>query len=137
VGGAIVSGGRLYRGAAGFAGEIGHIRAHEHGAVCGCGNRGCLGPTLSESLLEPGAVRDASYQLGRALANLSNVLNPAAIVLGNVPAGARDVVVAAIHEAIDDYALRPIANTLSVRLAELDQRAGLLGALALAPVGYG
>ncbi|MET0801726.1 MAG: ROK family protein, partial [Actinomycetota bacterium] len=41
IGGGIVLGGRLYRGAAGFAGEIGHIVLQPDGPLCGCGNRGC------------------------------------------------------------------------------------------------
>jgi glucokinase len=41
IGGGIVSGGRLFRGAYGFAGEIGHIIVEPGGPLCGCGNRGC------------------------------------------------------------------------------------------------
>lgn len=41
IGGGIVSGGKLYRGAHGFAGEIGHIIVEPGGPVCGCGNFGC------------------------------------------------------------------------------------------------
>jgi len=41
IGGAIVSGGRLFRGAHGFAGEIGHIIVEPGGPMCGCGNQGC------------------------------------------------------------------------------------------------
>ncbi len=41
IGGGIVSGGRLFRGAHGFAAEIGHIVMDPDGPLCGCGNRGC------------------------------------------------------------------------------------------------
>ena len=41
IGGGIVAGGRLVRGAHGLAGEIGHIIVEPDGPVCGCGNRGC------------------------------------------------------------------------------------------------
>ncbi len=41
IGGGIVSGGKLLRGAHGFAAEIGHIIVEPGGPVCGCGNRGC------------------------------------------------------------------------------------------------
>lgn len=41
IGGGIVSGGRLFHGAHGFAGEIGHIVMDPDGPFCGCGNRGC------------------------------------------------------------------------------------------------
>ena len=38
----LVLGGRLWRGAAGVAGEIGHLPIDPAGDVCGCGQRGCL-----------------------------------------------------------------------------------------------
>lgn len=41
IGGGIVSDGRLFRGAHGFAAEIGHIIVEPGGPECGCGNRGC------------------------------------------------------------------------------------------------
>ena len=41
IGGGLVVGGRLARGAHGAAGEIGHIVVEPGGEVCGCGNRGC------------------------------------------------------------------------------------------------
>jgi len=41
IGGGIVLGGRLYRGAAGIAAEPGHVRVVPDGRRCGCGNRGC------------------------------------------------------------------------------------------------
>jgi glucokinase len=41
IGGGIVLDGHLYRGANGFAGEIGHVVVEPSGPRCGCGNRGC------------------------------------------------------------------------------------------------
>jgi glucokinase len=41
VGGAVISGGRLIRGAEGFAGEPGHLTLHLDGIPCPCGNQGC------------------------------------------------------------------------------------------------
>ncbi len=42
IGGGIVAGGRVFRGAHGFGAEIGHIIVEPGGPLCGCGNRGCL-----------------------------------------------------------------------------------------------
>lgn len=42
IGAGIFTGGRLYRGAGGSAGEVGHIVVDENGPRCGCGNYGCL-----------------------------------------------------------------------------------------------
>jgi glucokinase len=41
IGGGIVIEGALYRGAHGFAAEIGHIIVEPGGPLCGCGNHGC------------------------------------------------------------------------------------------------
>src|SRR6266540_5361606 len=41
IGGGIVSEGKLFRGAHGFSGEIGHIIVEPGGPLCGCGNLGC------------------------------------------------------------------------------------------------
>lgn len=42
VGGGLVFDGRLYRGATGTAGEVGHMTVVEGGDPCFCGSRGCL-----------------------------------------------------------------------------------------------
>src|SRR5262249_51261423 len=42
VGGGIISGGRVLRGAVGMAGEFGHMTVVPNGNPCGCGNQGCL-----------------------------------------------------------------------------------------------
>jgi glucokinase len=42
VGGAIISGDKLFRGGFGAAGEIGHLRVVPDGLPCGCGARGCI-----------------------------------------------------------------------------------------------
>jgi glucokinase len=41
IGGGIVAGGELFRGAHGFAAEVGHIIVEPGGPRCGCGNQGC------------------------------------------------------------------------------------------------
>jgi len=42
VGGGVVVNGDLYRGAHDIAGEIGHMTIERNGALCACGNTGCL-----------------------------------------------------------------------------------------------
>ena len=42
VGGGLILDGRPYRGAAGNAGELGHVTVDWQGRQCGCGRRGCL-----------------------------------------------------------------------------------------------
>lgn len=42
VGGGLIIRGRIYQGASGYAGEIGHMPMVDEGPVCGCGGVGCL-----------------------------------------------------------------------------------------------
>jgi len=42
VGGGLVLGGRIWHGMTGMAGEFGHTTVEPEGALCRCGNRGCL-----------------------------------------------------------------------------------------------
>jgi len=52
VGGAAVVNGRLLRGQAGMAGQMGHLTVNPHGAICSCGNRGCLETVFSARAIE-------------------------------------------------------------------------------------
>lgn len=57
IGGGLILGGRLYRGANGTAGEIGHVIVDPDGPRCHCGNRGCLevlasGPAIARQARE-------------------------------------------------------------------------------------
>ena len=51
IGGGIVIGGKLIRGAHGIAGEPGHVRVVPDGQLCGCGRQGCLEQYASGSAL--------------------------------------------------------------------------------------
>src|SRR5882724_2770423 len=42
IGGGVIIGGRILRGAVGMAGEFGHMTVVPSGNPCGCGNQGCL-----------------------------------------------------------------------------------------------
>jgi glucokinase len=119
IGGGIVSGGRVVRGAHGFAAEIGHIVVEPGGVACGCGQHGCWETVASGSALDrlgrerfgpevTGAdvvrlardgdavaaalVADVGTRLGEGIAGLINVLDPATVVVGGGAAvGAGDL----------------------------------------------
>ena len=158
IGAGLVLGGRLYHGASGTAGELGHIQIRADGAVCRCGSRCCLetvaatGPLLSllrpthgadltlHGLLELVAdgdlparrvVNDAGRAVGRAVADLCNYLNPAAIIVGGDLSAAGPPLLEGIREAIDRYALPGASASVEVKAAVLGERAEVLGALAL------
>jgi predicted NBD/HSP70 family sugar kinase len=158
IGAGLVLGGRLHRGATGIAGEIGHVQVRADGAVCRCGNRGCLetvasgpallsvlrpahGPelTLSGMLELAGAgdlgtlrvLNDAGRAIGHALGDLCNSLNPAAIVVGGDLSAAGAPLVDGIREAVDRYAQPGSAQAVTVTRGVLGDRAEVLGALTL------
>lgn len=60
VGGALILDGRLYRGATGAAGEVGHQVIRAGGARCACGRRGCL-----EAYAGTAAIQRAARRLMR------------------------------------------------------------------------
>jgi glucokinase len=55
VGGAALVNGCLLRGHSGVAGHIGHITVDPYGAICSCGNRGCLETVFSARAIEADA----------------------------------------------------------------------------------
>lgn len=61
IGGAIILDGKLWTGASGCAGEIGHITINTEGNECVCGNTGCLETVASG----PNIVRRALERLNR------------------------------------------------------------------------
>lgn len=72
IGGALISGGALHRGAQGSAGEIGHRKADEdNGVICRCGQVGCLSALAGGRALTSAAL--AAAQAGRS-AVLSQIL---------------------------------------------------------------
>jgi glucokinase len=81
VGGGLVLDGRLYRGKAGSAGEVGHMTVEEGGDLCGCGRRGCLeaycgGASWMQRLraLTPATSRVAALAGGRENARPEHVV---------------------------------------------------------------
>ena len=70
IGGAIILDGKLWAGASGLAGEVGHITIDTEGAQCECGNTGCLETVASA----PNIVRRAKERLNRdATSSLSKL----------------------------------------------------------------
>ena len=159
VGAGLMVEGRIYRGAGGTAGEIGHTIVDENGAICHCGNRGCLEtqaatPALLELMratrgddftlaeLIAGArdgdtacrrvLADAGRHVGVAVANLVSLINPKRVIIGGELAAAGDVLMRPLQEAVERFAIPAAAREVEVRTGELGDRAEVLGALALA-----
>lgn len=77
--GVIVSG-EILQGAAGFAGELGHIQMKTNGEVCACGKVGCLDTLASASSL----IRRAKAGLQEGRVSLLTDLEPGAIDIESI-----------------------------------------------------
>ncbi|WP_436785910.1 ROK family protein [Yinghuangia sp. YIM S10712] len=155
IGAGIVSEGRVYRGALGAAGEIGHIPvAGGRGVRCWCGNVDCLevlasGRHLVETLAAHGApvtgvrdvvalagaghpeavrlVRESGRLLGEVLASVVNILNPAVVVLGGDLADAGDPLLAGVREVVYRRSTAVATRELGIVASRLGEQAGLAG----------
>jgi glucokinase len=70
IGGGIIADGKLYGGAKGSAGEIGHTVIDPNGPLCGCGNRGCLESLASGTAIARRGEEIAARDESRALVQL-------------------------------------------------------------------
>jgi predicted NBD/HSP70 family sugar kinase len=130
VGGGIVLHGRIYRGARGLAGELGHVVVDREGPACGCGGRGCVeryaGATallaeagaadldaLAAALAQNdgravAATSRAAAALGVGLASVLNVLDVPVVVLGGTYARLAPHVEPALSAELERRALAPV-----------------------------
>jgi predicted NBD/HSP70 family sugar kinase len=159
IGAGIVLDGRLYRGAAGTAGELGHVTLDARGPICRCGNRGCVELSAGgRALLEHARVShrhlrnlvelvqlatdgdvgcrrllvDAGLQLGFAVGNLVNLVNPDRIVLGGELGAATQLLLEPLRRGLADTAMPAAVQAVQVVPAQLGERASVLGSVALA-----
>ncbi|MBF8187133.1 ROK family transcriptional regulator [Nonomuraea sp. K274] len=63
VGGGIICGGELLRGADGFSGEVGHLSVDPNGDQCGCGRIGCWETKVGLAALVRAAMPEQAYGL--------------------------------------------------------------------------
>jgi predicted NBD/HSP70 family sugar kinase len=132
--------GAPYRGAAGAAGEFGHLPVQPDGPECVCGNRGCLETRVStEALLrtaretgivpqesdlddlaaaarraDPAAVRlldEAGELLGRTLAGTVNLLGPQTVVVIGEITALWPQLSRSFHRALADHLLPCVRET--------------------------
>ena len=160
IGCGIVLGGRVYRGAAGSAGDIGHIYVpSDRRVLCSCGNENCLealagGAALARDAAELGLavreardvvelavhgnpqalglVRDSGRRLGEVLAGIVNFFNPHRLIIAGGVAHAGNPLLAGIREAVYRRSLPLAARTLDISLSGLGDRSGQLGASRMA-----
>jgi predicted NBD/HSP70 family sugar kinase len=157
VGAGLIVNGWLHRGVSGFAGELAHIQVDDDGPLCGCGGRGCLiqvigtglietvQPAYEQTLTYPRMLKlaadgdvgmrrilgDLGRSIGRPLADVTTMLNPAAIVVDGTIGDAGVHIIDGMTEQIARHAAPAAAEAVSIVAGSLGERADLLGAVAL------
>lgn len=158
VGACVVIDGKVLRGDAGAAGEIGHTQLRADGAWCRCGNRGCLEtvvsvgqvleqignlypdvtdlrgnlPELASHPVARKVLAESGRTLGMVLANLCALLDPAALVIGGELVLAGPDFIAGLDESVQRLAQPGRDNQVHVHPAALGIRAELMGSLLIA-----
>lgn len=172
IGAGLILDGRLYRGANGAAGELGHVPLLPDGPICGCHARGCLetlasgtaiardakeavadgeapllerlagGEPVTAALVNEAAeqgervaidiIDRAARYLGSGLVAFVNIFNPDVIVLGGGTAKIGARLLDPATEELRTRAVRPSRDHVRILPAALGDRAGALGAAALA-----
>jgi predicted NBD/HSP70 family sugar kinase len=159
LGAGIIAGGVLQRGAAQAAGEFGHNKiAAAQGIPCRCGDTGCLeavagGWAVVHALQQQGRpvrhmrdvvelanggdaearrmIRDSGRYVGEVVAAAVNLLNPAVLVVSGDLAGAYEIFVAGLREALYGNATAQATRTLSVVPASNGDRSAIVGSAVM------
>jgi glucokinase len=155
----LVLSGNLYRGAAGYAGELGHVHIEPNGRACACGSIGCLetrvsGPGLVATAREQGLEEftaegvynaamhgneaallafDETFRfLGIACSDLINLLNLELIAIGGGVMAAGELVMKPVAAEVRRRAFEPSARICPIVQSQLWPDAGMIGAAMLA-----
>lgn len=155
VGGGIVLNEKIFHGANGSAGEIGHMVIFDNGRQCHCGSKGCLEAYVNEK-----GIRETTKEifgkeidsitlfemakkgnkkaikvwqitgqyLGIGLANLINIMNPDVIVIGGGIANVGRLLLRPAGKEMKKNILSPLAKNTPVVKAKLGEYAGAIGA---------
>ncbi|HWU22767.1 MAG TPA: ROK family protein [Nocardioides sp.] len=160
IGGALVLGGRLYRGSQGMAGEFGHMQVVPDGLSCECGLKGCWEQYCSGRALErvvrvavgrhlegrevarmarsgDGTARQAIATIGTWLgvgaAGLVSAFDPELVVIGGGVADVGDLLLDPARSALLDSLQGSDRRVVPPLVpAALGPRAGAIGAALLA-----
>lgn len=161
IGTGMILDGKLYRGATGFSGEMGHMTIRENGERCPCGNRGCWelyasenallklasktftesSPVTFQSLLEKArngntdailCFQQIGHDLGVGLINIVNTFNPEKIIIGNQLSLAAKFIHKAAQDVLQARSLHSHYNDVKISFSKLGLKASAVGAASLA-----
>ncbi len=150
VGAGIVLDGRVFRGAHGWGGEVGHLPVDPDGPPCRCGSHGCLeqyagleavlraaGRTSLTDLVTAAeaadpttleALADAGRALGLVISSVVNLIDVSTVVLGGTYAVLADWLRPAVESQLAERVLARSWSPVTLRVSSLGGDAAILGA---------
>lgn len=157
VGGGIILDGRVFGGARGIAGEMGHFTLHGSGLHCTCGKRGCFELYASTTALirracaetgedgldgravfdraeagEPAmlAVLDAWIgDIAEGITGLVHIFNPEMVLIGGGVSSREHLLIAPLRRRVLAGTMPRFAEGLRLERAALGNDAGMIGAV--------
>ena len=160
VGGGAVLDGKLYRGASGNGGELGHVTVDWHGRVChGCGRRGCLeayasGTSIAERAREAGLADATAADVAAAarageepaariwtetcealacgIVSIANLFEPELVVIGGGVSREGEHLLGPVRALVQAQAMAGTTVPLRVEQAALGEAVGVAGGAAVA-----
>ena len=156
VGGGLILNGRLYSGARGIAGELGHFTLYQDGRKCPCGKRGCLEEYASTTAL----IARAERQTGRTgwngrmifegvsqgdpllrlaldgwlddvaagVTGLVHIFNPELVLIGGGVSAQEELLLKPLRARVLAGVMPRFAERLHIERAVLGNDAGMIGA---------
>ncbi len=158
IGSGIIADSQVQRGAHGAAGELGHLLV-PGGARCSCGKTGCLETVAAEPAIARRAeiqgppkaavaqvvqraaegdetartlLREVGESLGLAMSQVTEILDPGAIVVNGIVAEAGEGFLRPLAESLRRNTFAARGRQVDVRAASFGRQAGMIGAAALA-----
>ena len=159
IGSGIITGGTLFRGARGAAGDIGHIQfSTEPAPLCRCGKFGCVearaaGWAIGRDLETHGYqasnaqdvvemlesrvpeammyIRKSGQTIGDVASNVVSILNPDLIVVGGTLAKCGEFLLSGIRERVYQRCLPLATQNLQITLSVSETDSALYGAACL------
>lgn len=158
IGAGLIIDGRIYPGANGWSGEVGHLAVPGATERCRCGRIGCLETVASvpeilrragiDATAEAGLnglasraaggdaeatalIREVGRSVGHALVALVHTFNPRRVLLGGTAACLGSLLLDAVTVGLQEMALPALTAVTEIEMAELGRDGGLLGAAAL------
>lgn len=152
IGGGLVLDGRLYRGATGTAGELGHLSIHTEGLPCPCGNQGCFERYCSATAVKNQAkgvspkevfskasivpeykkiIDEFIFNFQVALVGIANIFDPELILLGGAVTDGLAIYLDEISKHVKTHAFPAVGSKLSIKTTQFKNLSGSLGAALL------